>query len=86
LEFTLQCVPAPDMNPARVAAALSLVVPVCAALVLLLSLLPAPFALSCGLAGMVLFKVGADLGWRWSTVVGGACMFSGAFAWALAVT
>lgn len=74
------------MNLARVAVALLVIVPVWAVMVLLCSLLPTVPSLGCALAGVVLFQAGGELGWRWTAVVGGACMFSGVFAWALAVT
>jgi len=71
------------MNPWRVVSVLALMLPACVAFVLLLFLLPPAFSFGCMLTGLVLFKIGADLGWKWSTVVGGACMFSGAFVAAL---
>lgn len=71
------------MNPWRVAHVLVLMLPACVALVLVLLLLPAVIAFGCMLIGLVMFQVGSELGWKWSTVLGGACMFSGAFAWAL---
>lgn len=68
--------------------ATTLAIALCGAAVLLalFLLLPAVAALGCAIIGMVLFKVGAHLGWSWSTVIGGIGMFSGVFAWAMNVT
>ena len=72
-----------DMTSWRVLTALALVLPVTAALAGVFLLLPTLVALSCAIVGMVLFKVGANLGWTWPTVIGGALMFSGVLAWAI---
>lgn len=70
----------------RALTALALLVPMAAALLGVFLLLPAIAALACAIAGLVLFKIGAEFGWKWSTVIGGLLMFSGIFAWAVKVT
>lgn len=71
------------MNLWRVGIVLALMLPTCVALVVVLLLLPPAFSFGCMLVGLVLFKIGADLGWKRSTAVGGACIFSGVFVAAL---
>jgi len=70
----------------RVVTALAMMLPAAAVLLSLFLLLPAVASLACAITGLVLFKVGAELGLNWSTIVGGTVMFAGVFAWAMNVT
>ena len=70
-------------NPWRVIAASAIAIPGCAAVVLVMFLLPKPFAFGGVLLGVACFKIGHGMEYKWCAACGGVLMFGSVFAWAI---
>ncbi len=73
----------PKPNVKRVLVATLIAVPACAAVAALMWFLPTWVALWFAIAGVVLFQIGAEIGWKWCAFLGGIVMFGSVFAWAI---
>lgn len=67
----------------RILLALAIALPGCAAVAVLLMLVPPGWALVAAIAGATMFKIGHGLHSKSSTLCGGILMFGAIFAWAI---